>query len=55
MKKQLNTLSIREIKLFIKKVNELELTIKKNSNISSEITNNFIFEIIATSSSSSSI
>ena len=55
VKKQLNTLSIREIKLFIKKVNELELTIKKNSNISSEITNNFIFEIIATSSSSSSI
>ena len=46
IKKQLNTLSINDIKLFIKKINTLELLIKKNSNLSNEITNNFIFETI---------
>ena len=46
IKKQLNTLSINKIKEFIKKVNEIEILIKKNSNLSSEITNNFIFETI---------
>ena len=46
IKKQLNTLSINDIKSFIKKVNKLELLIKKNANISNEITNNFIFETI---------
>jgi len=46
IKKQLNTLSINDIKNFIKKVNELELLIKRNSGLSNEITNNFILEII---------
>ena len=46
IKKQLNTLSITDIKIFIKKVNELELLIKKNASLSNEITNNFIFETI---------
>ena len=46
IKKQLNTLSINDIKSFIKKVNKLELLIKKNSNLSNEITNNFIFETV---------
>ncbi len=46
IKKQLNSLTINDIKSFIKKINNLELLIKKNSNLSSEITNNFIFETI---------
>ncbi len=46
IKKQLNTLSIADIKVFLKRVNELELLIKKNTNLSNEITNNFIFETI---------
>ncbi len=46
IKKQLNALSMNDIKSFIKKINDLELLIKKNSNISNEITNNFIFETI---------
>ncbi len=46
IKKQLNVLSINDIKLFIKKVNKLELQIKKNINLSNEITNNFIFETV---------
>jgi len=46
IKKQLSTLSINDIKSFIKKINTLELLIKKNSNIANEITNNFIFETI---------
>ena len=49
IKKQLNTLSIKDIKIFIKKINELELLIKKNSILSNEITNNFIFETIENS------
>ncbi len=46
VKKQLHALTIKEIKLIIKKVNHLELLIKKNSNLSNEITNNFIFETV---------
>ena len=50
IKKQLNSLSIKDIKLYIKKINALELLIKKNTNISSQITNNFIFETIKNTS-----
>ena len=46
IKKQLNTLSIKDINDFIKKINELELLIKKNSSLSSKITNNFILETV---------
>ncbi len=46
IKKQLNKLSLDDIKKLIKKVNKLELTIKKNSNLADKITNNFIFETI---------
>lgn len=46
VKKQLNTLSINDIKTFIKRVNEVELLIKKNSSLSNKITNNFILEAI---------
>ncbi len=46
IKKQLNSLTINDIKSFIKKINNIELLIKKNSNLSNEITNNFIFETI---------
>ena len=46
IKKQLSILSSSDIKEFIKRVNELELLIKKNSNIAHEITNNFILETI---------
>ena len=46
IKKQLNILSRKDIKSFIKKINKLELLVKKNANLSSEITNNFIFETI---------
>ena len=46
IKQQLKTLSLNEIKLFIKKVNNLELMIKKNSQISNQIINDFIFEKI---------
>ncbi len=46
IKKQLNTLSIEDIKKIIIKVNNLELLIKRNSKLSNEITNNFILETI---------
>ncbi len=46
IKKQLNCLSLEDISKFIKKVSELELLVKKNSNISGQITNNFIFETL---------
>ena len=49
IRKQLNTLSINDIKIFIKKVSELELLVKKNSILSNEITNNFIFETLESS------
>ena len=52
IKQQLKTLSIEDIRKFIKKVNEVELMIKQNSNISNEITNNFIFETINSSNNS---
>ena len=49
IRKQLNTLSINDIKIFIKKVSELELLVKKNSILSNEITSNFIFETLESS------
>ncbi len=49
IKRQLNTLSMADIKKFIKKVNELELLNKKNSSISNEITYNFILEAVESS------
>jgi len=44
IKQQLNTLSLNEIKYLINKVNDLELKIKKNNQISDQILNNFILE-----------
>ena len=44
IKKQLKIWSSNEIKLLIKKINNLELIIKKNSQLSNQIINNFIFE-----------
>ncbi len=44
IKQQLRTLSIDEINNFIKKVNKIELMIKKNSTLSNVIINNFILE-----------
>ena len=44
IKKQLNILSLNEIKLLMKKINNLELIIKKNSQLSNQIINNFIYE-----------
>jgi len=41
---QLNELTINQINLLIKKVNILELLIKKNSQLSKKLINNFIFE-----------
>ena len=46
IKQQLKSLSSTQIKMFIKKVNELELSVKKNSSISSHIINDFILEAI---------
>jgi DNA polymerase-3 subunit delta len=44
VKQQLNMWSLTKIKHLINKVNNLELTIKKNSQISDQILNNFILE-----------
>jgi DNA polymerase-3 subunit delta len=44
VKQQLNALSLTEIKNLIHKVNNLELVIKKNNQISDQILNNFILE-----------
>ena len=44
IKKQLNSWSLAEIKSMIKRINNLELSIKKNSQISNQIINNFILE-----------
>ncbi len=44
IKQQLMVWSEKEIRLLIKKINNLELTIKKNSAISNHIINNFILE-----------
>jgi len=44
IKQQLNKYSLSDIKLLIKKVDNLELIIKKNNQISDQILNNFILE-----------
>ena len=44
VKQQLKTLSLTEIKYLIHKVNDLELEIKKNNQVSDQILNNFILE-----------
>ena len=44
IKQQLRIWSLPQIKLFIKKVNDIETLIKKNSQISSKIVNDFILE-----------
>jgi len=44
IKQQINVLSLSEIKYLIHRVNNLELQIKKNSQISNQILNNFILE-----------
>ena len=44
IKQQLKVLSLTEIKHLIRKVNKLELEIKKNNLISNQILNNFILE-----------
>ena len=46
IKQQLNMRSLSEIKILINKVNNLELTIKKNYQVSDQILNNFILENI---------
>tara|TARA_Y100000768_G_C23902121_1_gene645666 strand:+ start:205 stop:1191 length:987 start_codon:yes stop_codon:yes gene_type:complete len=46
IKQQLKVLTLKDIKSSIKKVNELELLIKQNINISEKLTNDFIFETI---------
>ena len=47
IKQQINVLSLSEIKYLIHRVNNLELQIKKNSQISNQILNNFILENLA--------
>tara|TARA_B100001063_G_C16618912_1_gene479650 strand:- start:276 stop:653 length:378 start_codon:yes stop_codon:yes gene_type:complete len=44
IKHQLKNLSLNEIYSFIEKVNNLELIIKQNSQISTQLVNNFILE-----------
>ena len=44
IKQQLNMWSLTDIKLYIQEINNLEITIKKNSQISNQIINNFINE-----------
>ena len=44
IKKQLKLLTLSQIKLLIIEINNLELLIKKNSNISNQIINNFILK-----------
>ncbi len=44
IKQQLKMLSLSQIKLLINKTNNIELLIKKNSQISNQIVNNFILE-----------
>ena len=46
IKKQLMILSLTEIKNYIKKINDLELLIKKNSGVSNQIINNFVIETV---------
>ena len=51
IKQQLNALSLNEIKYLINKVNDLELKIKKNYQISDQILNNFILENLESTNS----
>ena len=51
IKQQLNMRSLSEIKILIKKINNLELTIKKNYQVSDQILNNFILENMNTTNS----
>ena len=51
VKQQLNSLSLNEIKYLINKVNDLELKIKKNNQISNQILNNFILENLESTNS----
>jgi len=51
IKQQLNMRSLSEIKILIKKINNLELTIKKNHQVSDQILNNFILENMNTTNS----
>ena len=44
IKQQLTVWSLSQIKFLIREINDLELLIKKNSELSSRIINNFIFE-----------
>ena len=44
IKKQLNTLSLDQIKKMIGQINKIELLVKKHSQISNQIINNFIYE-----------
>ena len=44
IKQQLNMWSLTDIQLYIQEINNLEITIKKNSQISNQIINNFINE-----------
>jgi DNA polymerase-3 subunit delta len=51
VKQQLKTLSLTEMKYLIHKVNDLELEIKKNNQISDQILNNFILENLKSTNS----
>jgi DNA polymerase-3 subunit delta len=46
IQKQLNILSIKNINYLLRKINNLEISIKKNSTLSNELINNFIFEMM---------
>ena len=48
IKQQLNMWSLTDIQLYIQEINNLEITIKKNSQISNQIINNFINERLET-------
>jgi len=51
IKKQLNVLSKNDLKNYIKKINNLELLIKKNLLLSDKITNNFVLEAVVSPNS----
>lgn len=50
VKQQLNNWSLKDIRFLINTVNDLELIIKKNNQISNYVTNNFILESLRTPS-----
>ena len=52
VKQQLKVRNLSNIKYLIKKVNDLELLIKKNSQISNQLVNNFILENLEKSNNS---